>query len=234
MSTLVGLLALAGLGLYLGGARHLRDALDRLRGRGPGASAAARARHLRTPAVRIATALRIPTQREREAARWDAGAEGERRTAARLRALEGADWTVLHDRALPGSRANLDHVVISPGRHPVVLLLDSKRWSTRHRLASDGHRLWHGEQDVTDRLHGLHHETRRLTDILGGPVVPVVVMDGPTINRPLDVDGITIVPAWSLVSELPAIVHQTPPHPHEARTAARARRLTPYQQRPTR
>ncbi|MDT0476232.1 nuclease-related domain-containing protein [Streptomyces sp. DSM 41014] len=230
MSTLLGILALAGLCLYLGGAQRLRDALDRLRGRGPGASAAAHARHLRTPAVRVATALHIPTQRGRDAARWDAGAAGERRTAARLQPLEDAGWTVLHDRALPGSRANLDHVAISPGRHPVVFLLDSKRWSARP-LTCDGVRLWHGEQDVTTRLTGLHHETRRLTSLLGGPVVPVVVMDGPAMDGLLFLDGITIVPAWSLVSQLTISAHQTPPHPHERRTATRARRLTPYQHR---
>lgn len=51
---------------------------------GAGASAAARARQLRTPAVRLATLLGIRTRAERLARRYDAGAEGERRTARQI------------------------------------------------------------------------------------------------------------------------------------------------------
>jgi hypothetical protein len=43
-----------------------------------------------------------------EAVAWRRGAAGERRTARRLAALERRGWVVLHDLAIPGSRANLD------------------------------------------------------------------------------------------------------------------------------
>jgi hypothetical protein len=42
---------------------------------------------------------------------WRCGAAGERRTARLLAPLERRDWAVLHDLAIPGSAANIDHLV---------------------------------------------------------------------------------------------------------------------------
>jgi hypothetical protein len=42
------------------------------------------------------------------------GPLGERRTARLLGRLEGHGWAILHDLAVPGSRANLDHLAIGP------------------------------------------------------------------------------------------------------------------------
>jgi hypothetical protein len=50
-----------------------------------------------------------------DAVAWRRGAAGERRTARLLDPLERRGWAVLHDLAVPGSRANLDHLVIGPG-----------------------------------------------------------------------------------------------------------------------
>jgi Nuclease-related domain len=54
---------------------------------------------------------------------WRRGAAGERRTARLLASLERCGWAVLHDLAVPGSAANIDHLVIGPGG---VLVIDSK------------------------------------------------------------------------------------------------------------
>jgi hypothetical protein len=43
-----------------------------------------------------------------DAVAWRRGAAGERRTARLLDALERHGWAVLHDLAVPGSRANID------------------------------------------------------------------------------------------------------------------------------
>jgi hypothetical protein len=43
-----------------------------------------------------------------DAVAWRRGAAGERRTARLLAALERQGWAVLHDLAVPGSRANID------------------------------------------------------------------------------------------------------------------------------
>lgn len=51
--------------------------------------------------------------RRRTTEAWGIGAAGERRTAADLDGLP-AGYHVLHDLRLPGSRANIDHLVIGP------------------------------------------------------------------------------------------------------------------------
>jgi hypothetical protein len=56
---------------------------------------------------------------------WRRGAAGERRTARLLEPLERHGWVVLHDLSVPGSRANLDHLVIGPGG---VFVIDSKQY----------------------------------------------------------------------------------------------------------
>jgi hypothetical protein len=43
---------------------------------------------------------------------WRRGAAGERRTARLLSPLERRGWAVLHDLAVPGTQANLDHLVL--------------------------------------------------------------------------------------------------------------------------
>lgn len=60
---------------------------------------------------------------------WEAGAEGERRTAQALAGVEAQGWVVLHDLHWPGRPlANLDHVAVGPGG---VVVIDSKMWSGR-------------------------------------------------------------------------------------------------------
>ncbi|MFC8886587.1 nuclease-related domain-containing protein [Streptomyces cinereoruber] len=181
---------------------------------GAGSSSAAEARRLRSPLVRLAELLGVETARGRRADQWAAGAAGERATAARLAPLARSGWTVLHDRALPTGRANLDHLLISPSG--VVIVLDSKRWSARYPLSVTGGRLMHGSQDVTARLNGLRHEAATVARALDCPVIPLVSMDGPAMPRELLLDGIRIVPADQVVPVLRSLGRRhraTGPHP---------------------
>jgi hypothetical protein len=75
-----------------------------------------------------------------DARAWQRGATGERRTARLLDPLARHGWAVLHDLAVPGSRANLDHLVIGPGG---VFVIDSKQYRGRLQLDPTG-RLRHG------------------------------------------------------------------------------------------
>src|SRR4051794_2691125 len=52
---------------------------------------------------------------------WKQGADGERRTARRLRDLEDEGWVVFHD--VDGARGNRDHIVVGPAG---LFLIDSK------------------------------------------------------------------------------------------------------------
>ncbi|MGW6391159.1 nuclease-related domain-containing protein [Streptomyces sp. NPDC055103] len=174
---------------------------------GAGSSAVAQARRLRSPLVRLADLVGIQTARGRQAQQWAAGAAGEKATAARLKALARQGWTVLHDRALLTGRANVDHLLISPGG--VVFVLDSKLWSSRYRLRIVGGRLLHGNRDVTSRLNGIRHEARAVSQALGCPVIPIVSMEGaPLDGDQLVLDGIRIVPADHTVAVLRSIARR--------------------------
>jgi hypothetical protein len=67
--------------------------------------------HLAAPAgVTVAAGLawRLRFRVAPDTLAWRRGAAGERRTARLLAPLEREGWVVLHDLAIPGSRANLD------------------------------------------------------------------------------------------------------------------------------
>ena len=82
-----------------------------------------------------------------DAVAWRRGAAGERRTARLLDLLERHGWAVLHDLAVPGSAANIDHLAIGPGG---VFVIDSKQYRGRLQLDGSG-RLWHGRYPLTPR-----------------------------------------------------------------------------------
>lgn len=62
----------------------------------------------------------------RQALRWEAASEGERRVAAQLLVLTARGWRLLVDRRWPGTRAaNVDMLLVGPGG---VFVLDVKNW----------------------------------------------------------------------------------------------------------
>jgi hypothetical protein len=74
----------------------------------------------------VALALGSEPQDERN---WTKGADGEVVVAAQLeRHTVGAGVVLLHDRRIPGTSANIDHLAISPGG---VFVIDAKRYSGR-------------------------------------------------------------------------------------------------------
>jgi hypothetical protein len=136
------------------------------------------------------------------AAAWRKGAIGERATARRLRSLERAGYRVLHDRALPRSRANLDHLVI--GRCGVVVV-DSKRWHRNTRISGGKGRLWIGRRPADAVVKATVYEARRVGEILreagwSVPVMVVVAVHGAKMPRwgALLVSGVTLLRAGRL------------------------------------
>lgn len=157
-------------------------------------------------AAALADTLRV-ARRWDDAAAWRKGAAGERRTARLLRPLERAGYTVLHDRALPGSRANADHLVIGP--HGVAVL-DTKNWDRNTkivggRFAGGRGKVWIGRRPASDRLGGILHERRVVARALDArfagsssiEVVPLVVVHGVRRLRwgALTVEGVTLLHA---------------------------------------
>ena len=65
---------------------------------------------------------------------WATGSEGEALTARALEQLKIDGFVILHDRRIPGSPANIDHIVIGP---PGVAIVETKSYSGRLRVRGD-------------------------------------------------------------------------------------------------
>ena len=144
-----------------------------------------------------------------DAVAWRHGASGERRTARLLDPLERHGWVVLHDLAVPGSRANIDHLVIGPGG---VFVIDSKHYRGRLQLDGSG-RLWHGRYPLAPTLRAVDFEADRAAQVLVNPdvvVVPIVAVHGAQVPRgKVVMNGVPVVAARRLprmLRQLPAVL----------------------------
>jgi hypothetical protein len=139
-----------------------------------------------------------------DAIAWRRGAERERRTARLLDPLARHGWAVLHDLAVPGSAANIDHLPIGPGG---VFVIDSKHYRGRLRLDPSG-RLWHGRYPLTAVLRAVSFEADRAARVLADPqvVVPIVAVHGAQVPWGRVVtQGVPVVSARRLPSMLCAL-----------------------------
>jgi hypothetical protein len=144
-----------------------------------------------------------------DAVAWRRGAAGERRTARLLSHLERQGWAVLHDLAIPSSRANIDHLVIGPGG---VFVIDSKQYRGRLQLDPTG-RLWHGRYPLAPTLRAASFEADQAARVLPDPgmvVLPIVAVHSARVPwGKVVVDGVPVVPARrlpSMLCQLPAVL----------------------------
>jgi hypothetical protein len=127
---------------------------------------------------------------------WAIGAGGEEKLGAELADVSGI--RVLHDRRVPRTRGNIDHIVIAPAG---VFVIDAKDWEGTVRIRDMGGwfktdlRLYVGRRDATRSAEGLGWQiaavVRALSDAGVDPlprVVPVLCfIDGKwPIFRPPD------------------------------------------------
>lgn len=118
------------------------------------------------------------------AGRWVRGADAEKATARLLRRLRWRGWRILHDRQLPGSRANLDHVLVSPCGTAVVAL-DTKRWHAQRRTCLVGGRVHCGAEDRHGQVEAVARYAARVSQALAVPGVvvwPLLVVHGSPIR----------------------------------------------------
>jgi hypothetical protein len=136
---------------------------------------------------------------------WARGAAGERHVARLLTPLDANGWTVLHDLRVPGSAANIDHVVIGL---PGVFVVDAKRYRGPLWLSHDGG-LWHGRYPLAAALSATRWEADKVHATLGAPdvdVVPIVAVVGaPVPFGQVSIHGIPVVAAHSLPGMLRAL-----------------------------
>ena len=134
---------------------------------------------------------------------WQSGAIGEELLAQRLTDLPDT-FRVLHDRRIPGTKANIDHIAIGPTG---VWVIDAKRYKDqRPDLHVEGgilrprvESLRVGGRDRTKLVRGMQTQVERVTRALEDIVVPVtgalcfIEADWPIIGGAFAVDGIHVV-----------------------------------------
>jgi hypothetical protein len=134
-----------------------------------------------------------------QARTWRRGAQGERRTARLLDRLVRDGYVVFHDLAVPGSPANVDHLVIGPSG---VFVIDSKQWTGSIRQGTDG-LVRHNHYLLDRTLETVHWEAQQVGRLLGTRIAAVVCVHGAHVHGGgLDMQGVAIVPAHLLRSAI--------------------------------
>ena len=124
---------------------------------------------------RVATFLAVdesPHRATQSTKAWSGGAVGEQLVGARLDALAEVGVISLHDRRIPGTRANIDHIAITPWG---VWVVDSKRYVGKRIsfkvvdsfLGIGGRkRLIVGGRDRTNLVDGIENQIALVTAAL--------------------------------------------------------------------
>jgi hypothetical protein len=126
---------------------------------------------------------------------WRRGAAGERRTARLLDRLTDHGFVVFHDLAVPGSPANVDHLVIGPTG---LFVIDSKQWSGSVQQGADG-LVWHNHYPLDRTLEMVRWEAETVGRLLSTRAAALLCVHGAHIHGGgLHAQGVAIVPAHLL------------------------------------
>lgn len=140
----------------------------------PGASArreferrsARREERLRKRHPRIGGLIHALSEDSQSTRAWDVGAVVEERLGQRLNELATDQVRVLHDRRIPGSRANIDHIAVTPNG---VYVIDAKKYSGRPHLKVEGGLL-------RPRVEKLLVGTRNCTHLVDGVLKQLAIV----------------------------------------------------------
>jgi hypothetical protein len=133
---------------------------------------------------------------------WAAGAAGEERVAQVLHEALGDRAVLLHDRRVPGTRGNIDHLAIAASG---VWVIDAKRYTGKVEQRDVGGwfktdlRLYVGGRDRTKTVKGLGWQVSAVTEALETDEAQIysalsfVGADWPLFfAKPLRLDGVWI------------------------------------------
>jgi hypothetical protein len=150
-------------------------------------------------AVAALVGWRLRFHPSEQARSWRRGVAGEQQTARLLDRLGRDGYVVLHDLAVPGSPANVDHLVIGPSG---VFVVDSKQWTGNVAQGPDG-LVWHNHYRLDRALATVRWEAETLGRLLGVPAAPLLCVHGARVQGGgLRAHGVAIVPAFLLRSAL--------------------------------
>jgi hypothetical protein len=107
---------------------------------------------------------------------WAKGSAGERQLAEALTRRLGDRAVLLHDRKIPRSSANIDHLAIASSG---VWIIDAKKYSGKLERRDKGgwfrtdFRVYVGGRDRTRLVEGLHKQESVVRAALADPAVPI-------------------------------------------------------------
>ena len=154
---------------------------------------------------------------------WDTGAIGEERLGRELNDLASDTLRILHDRRIPGTRANIDHIAVTPTG---VYVIDPKRYAGRPTLKVEGgllrprkEKLLVDGRDRTRLVDGVLKQVELVRSIVGDevPVTGVLCFidaDWPLIGGAFTTSGVAVLWPKKLYPRL------TAPAPHQYDLAA--------------
>jgi hypothetical protein len=151
----------------------------------PGASARRRYEHLHDRRDRQARErlgrrvgglyLALTTEPQSTTA-WARGGRGEELLGGYLETLhDERSVIVLHDRRIPRTRANIDHIVVT--RSGIVWAVDAKNYTGKVQRIDRGgwfttdYRLSVGRRDCTKLVHGMAKQVEAIRQALGEPLI---------------------------------------------------------------
>lgn len=172
----------------------------------------AREQRIRTKHPRLGGLILALTDDPQSTEAWQGGALGEERLAEWLKELPD-NLRVLHDRRIPGTRANIDHIVVTPSG---VWVIDAKRYKgQRPSLYVEGgilrprvETLRVAGRDKGKLVGGVQKQVTLVTAALTGATVDVhgalcfVEADWPLIGGAFQVNGIDVLWPKLLVKRL--------------------------------
>jgi hypothetical protein len=158
---------------------------------------------------------------------WATGSVGERRLGEHLRSLDDdASVIILHDRRIPGSSANIDHVAITRSG---IFVIDAKNYAGKVQKMDRGGwfsidlRLFVGRRDCTKLVAAMSKQTETLRQALHEatieefelsitPVLCFVAAEWTLFARPFQVGGVWVEWPNSLSKRLTADGPLPPEH----------------------
>lgn len=163
----------------------------------------ARERRVRERHPRIGGFLLAITEEPQSTRAWRTGADGEQFVGGRLDSLVGDDLVVLHDRRIPRTRANIDHVVVSRAG---VFVVDAKKYKGRPALRVEGglfsprtEKLVVGGRNCSGLVDGALEQVELVRAAVDDPAVPVtgvlcfVDADWPLIGGAFETRGVHVL-----------------------------------------
>jgi hypothetical protein len=150
-------------------------------------------------AVAALVGWRLRFRPSEQARAWQRGAHGERHTARLLDRLTRDGFVVFHDMAVPGSDANVDHLVIGPTG---LFVIDSKQWTGSVNQSADG-LAWHDHYRLDRTLETVRWEAETVGHLLGTRATALLCVHGAHVQGGgLHAQGVAIMPAHLLRSAL--------------------------------